>query len=112
MRKQTVVVVVISLVCVIPISTSAQVLRFLVERSNTSIRLVLQELERRGECTSFYNDNQVKLDRRVSISIEDAPIEAALNQVLENSGCSYRIVENQVVAYTIPTTTAQQTAQQ
>lgn len=54
----------------------------------------------------------MKLDKKVSINVEDAPIEVVLNQIFENSGYSYRIVENQIVIYTIPTTTAQQTVQQ
>lgn len=73
---------------------------------------MLQELEKGSEYTFFYNDNQVKLDKKVSINVEDAPIEVVLNQIFENSGYSYRIVENQIVIYTIPTTTAQQTVQQ
>ncbi|MCS2491964.1 hypothetical protein NXY14_23855 [Bacteroides fragilis] len=32
--------------------------------------------------------------------------------MFENSGYSYRIVENQIVIYTTPTTTVQQTVQQ
>lgn len=54
----------------------------------------------------------MKLDKKVSINVEDAPIEVVLNQIFENSKYSYRIVENQIVIYTIPTTTAQQTVQQ
>lgn len=54
----------------------------------------------------------MKLDKKISINIEDASIEVALNQIFENSGYSYRIVENQIVIYTTPTTTVQQTVQQ
>lgn len=111
-KKQIAIAVAISLVCAIPISTFAQVLKFSIKKSNTSIQSVLQELEKGSEYTFFYNDNQVKLNKKVSINVEDAPIEVVLNQIFENSGYSYRIVENQIVIYTIPTTTAQQTVQQ
>ena len=42
---------------------------------------MLQELEKGSEYTFFYNDNQVKLDKKVSINVEDAPIEVVLNQI-------------------------------
>ena len=92
-KKQIAIAVAISLVCAIPISTFAQVLKFSIKKSNTSIQSVLQELEKGSEYTFFYNDNQVKLDKKVSINVEDAPIEVVLNQIFENSGYSYRIVE-------------------
>ena len=111
-KKQIAIAVAISLVCAIPISTFAQVLKFSIKKSNTSIQSVLQELEKESGYTFFYNDNQVKLDKKISINIEDASIEVVLNQIFENSGYSYRIVENQIVIYTTPTTTVQQTVQQ
>ena len=111
-KKQIAIAVAISLVCAIPISTFAQVLKFSIKKSNTSIQSVLQELEKESGYTFFYNDNQVKLDKKISINIEDSSIEVVLNQIFENSGYSYRIVENQIVIYTTPTTTVQQTVQQ
>jgi hypothetical protein len=87
-KKQIAIAVAISLVCAIPISTFAQVLKFSIKKSNTSIQSVLQELEKGSEYTFFYNDNQVKLDKKVSINVEDAPIEVVLNQIFENSGYS------------------------
>ena len=45
-KKQIAIAVAISLVCAIPISTFAQVLKFSIKKSNTSIQSVLQELEK------------------------------------------------------------------
>lgn len=50
-KKQIAIAVAISLVCAIPISTFAQVLKFSIKKSNTSIQSVLQELEKGSEYT-------------------------------------------------------------
>ena len=50
-KKQIAIAVAISLVCAIPISTFAQVLKFSIKKSNTSIQSVLQELEKESGYT-------------------------------------------------------------
>ncbi len=44
--------------------------------------------------------NQVKLNKKVSINVSDAPIETVLNEVFKNSGYTYKIVDNQIVVST------------
>ncbi|MCS3094980.1 secretin and TonB N-terminal domain-containing protein [Bacteroides fragilis] len=68
--------------------------------SNVSIENVLRELEKQSDYTFFYNDNQVKLNKKVSINVSDAPIETVLDEVFQNSGYTYKIVDNQIVVST------------
>ncbi|MCS3094972.1 STN domain-containing protein [Bacteroides fragilis] len=69
-------------------------------KTNVSIENVLRELEKQSDYTFFYNDNQVKLNKKVSINVSDAPIETVLDEVFKNSGYTYKIVDNQIVVST------------
>lgn len=51
--------------------------------------------------TFFYNDNQVKLTKKVSVDVTDAPIENVLDQIFNNSGYTYKIIDNQIVVSAI-----------
>lgn len=97
MKKQLAFVLAVSLVAMMPISTFAQVLKISMTKKNVSIESVLQELEKQSDFTFFYNDNQVKLNKKVSLNVTDASIETILNQVFKNSGYTYKIVDNQIV---------------
>ncbi|WP_455590955.1 TonB-dependent receptor, partial [Bacteroides sp.] len=57
----------------------------------------------------FYNDNQVKLNKKVSVNATDASVEEVLNQALKNSGYTYKIVENQIVISAAPSASVQST---
>lgn len=108
-KRQLALALAISLICVMPMSTFAQVLKVSMKKSNVSIETVLQELEKQSGYTFFYNDNLVKLNKKVSVNAIDAPIEEVLSQVFTNSGYTYRIVDNQIVISSIAATTAQAT---
>ena len=111
MKKQLALALAISLVCAIPVTTFAQVLKVSIKKSNVSIETVLQELEKQSGYTLFYNDNQVKLNKKVSVNVTDASIEEVLNQALKNSGYTYKIVENQIVISTASATNSVQAVQ-
>lgn len=96
MKKQLSFVLAVSLMAMVPISTFAQALKISMKKVNVSIESVLQELEKQSGYTFFYNDNQVKLNKKVSVDVSEAPIESVLNQIFNNSGYTYQIVENQI----------------
>ncbi|MCS2799098.1 hypothetical protein NXX24_21085 [Bacteroides fragilis] len=62
----------ISLVAMVPVSAYAQILKDIHDKTNVSIENVLREFEKQSEYTFFYNDNQVKLNKKVSINVTDA----------------------------------------
>lgn len=113
-RKQLAFVLAVCLICAVPVSTFAQILKISMKKTNVAMQTVIQELEQKSGYTFFYNDNQVKLNKKVTVNATDAPIEEVLNQVFKNSGYTYKIVENQIVVSTIATATqaAQATQQQ
>ena len=100
MKKHLAFALAVSLVAMVPMSAFAQVLKISMTRTNVSIESVLRELEKQSDYTFFYNDNQVKLNKKVSINVSDAPIETVLNEVFKNSGYTYKIVDNQIVVST------------
>ena len=111
LKKQLAYLLAICLVCMIPVRALAQVVKVTMTKNNVSMQTVLQELEQKSGYTLFYNDNQVKLNKKVSVNVKDASVEEALNQVFKNSGYTYKIVENQIVVSTAPTTASVQTTQ-
>lgn len=104
-RKQLAFVLAVCLICAVPVSTFAQILKISMKKTNVAMQTVIQELEQKSGYTFFYNDNQVKLNKKVTVNATDAPIEEVLNQVFKNSGYTYKIVENQIVVSTIATAT-------
>ncbi|MEG1865365.1 MAG: TonB-dependent receptor [Bacteroides sp.] len=106
LKKHLAYLLAVSMVCMIPISAFAQVLKVSLKKNNVSMQVALQEIEKQSGYTLFYNDNQVKLSKKVSIDLKDASVETALQQVFKGSGYSYRIVENQIVVSTIAQTNA------
>ena len=103
MKKQLAYLLAICLVCMIPVRALAQVVKVTMTKTNVSMQAVLQELEQKSGYTLFYNDNRVKLNKKVSVNAKDASVEEVLNQVFKNSGYAYKIVENQIVVSTAPT---------
>lgn len=97
MKKHLAFALAVSLVAMVPVSAFAQVLKISMTKTNVSIENVLRELEKQSDYTFFYNDNQVKLNKKVSINVSDAPIETVLDEVFKNSGYTYKIVDNQIV---------------
>ncbi|MBW9277712.1 TonB-dependent receptor [Bacteroides fragilis] len=101
MKKHLAFALVVSLIAMVPVSAFAQVLKISMTKTNVSIESVLRELEKQSDYTFFYNDNQVRLNKKVSINVSDAPIETVLNEVFKNSGYTYKIVDNQIVVSTV-----------
>lgn len=110
MKKKLAYLLAICLVCMIPVRALAQVVKVSMTKTNVSMQAVLQELEQKSGYTLFYNDNQVKLNKKISVNVKDAPIDEVLNQVFKNSGYAYRLVDNQIVVSIATVTKAQNTA--
>ena len=97
MKRQLALVIAICFVCAIPIETFALVPQITIKRVNVPIQSVINELEHKSGFTFFYNNNQVKLDKKISIDATNQPLEKILDQVFYNTGYTYRIEENQII---------------
>lgn len=77
-KKQLAFVLAICLVCMVPVTTYAQILKISMKRTNVSIQNVIRELEQKSGYTFFYNDNQVKLSKKVSVDVIGCTIEESI----------------------------------
>jgi TonB-linked SusC/RagA family outer membrane protein len=67
---------------------------------NANIRNILAEIEKQSGIGFALNDrsiNNAAVLKHLSISVKGVTVEEALNTLLENTGYSYRIVENHIV---------------
>lgn len=83
--------------CSIPASAFTQASTISVNKENVALHTVMQEVEAKSEYTFFYNDNQLKLDKKVSVNARNASIEQVLEQMFKDSGYTYKIVNKQIL---------------
>lgn len=81
----------------IPVSAFAQAYQVTMKKSNAPLSSVIAELEKDSGYTFFYNDDQINLDKKISIDVTNASLEVVLNQLFGNTEYSFRIVNNQIV---------------
>ena len=84
-------------VCSISASTYAHSLKFSIHKQNSSISEVFKEIEKKSDFTFFFNDNQINVKQKVSVSANNASIEDVLAQVLQNTGYNYQIIDKQIL---------------
>lgn len=84
-------------ISVMPADAFTQVSTISLNKSNVSIHAIMQEVENKSDYTFFYNDNQIELDRKISVKAKNASIEQVLTQMFKGSGYTYKIVNNQII---------------
>ena len=67
-----------------------------ISATNTELKKVLQQIEKRSEYTFFYSDNFIDLNQKVSIQAKEEPIEQILNKLLLNTNVDYKINNSQI----------------
>ena len=96
-KKQITQLFLIGAIGLIPVSAFAQAYQVTMKKSNAPLSSVIAELEKDSGYTFFYNDDQINLNKKISIDVTDASLETVLNQLFRNTDYSYRIVNNQIV---------------
>lgn len=91
-KRQLFCALVACAVCAIPVNAQSGTISL--NKSNVSMHTIMQEVEGQSDYTFFYNDNQIKLDKKVSVKAQNATIEQVLAQMFKNSGYTYKIVNN------------------
>lgn len=94
-KRQLFCALVACAVCAIPVNAQSGTISL--NKSNVSMHTIMQEVEGQSDYTFFYNDNQIKLDKKVSVKAQNATIEQVLAQMFKNSGYIYKIVNNQII---------------
>lgn len=69
-----------------------------IKQSNTSIKKLLQQIEKETEYSFFYSDEFPGLERKISVDIENESIENSLKKIFKNSTIGYKISTNKQIA--------------
>ncbi len=75
----------------------SQQARFDLSMKNVSIQELFEEIEKQSEFSFFYKNDQINLNRTVSIVAENSLIGEVLNDAFEDSDVSYTVVDKVIV---------------
>lgn len=75
----------------------AQNTKFSFQMNNASVKEVLKAIESRSEFIFFYQDQQIDLNRKTTISLEEKDISQVLNQLFSGTENVYTIRDRQII---------------
>ncbi len=78
-------------------SVYSQSTRFSFDLSNTKVTDVLKEIESKSEFRFFYQNEQIDVERKVSISVSDKTVEDILNELFKGYGIEYKIFSDKLI---------------
>ncbi|MCD7930657.1 MAG: SusC/RagA family TonB-linked outer membrane protein [Tannerellaceae bacterium] len=87
-------------ICALFIFTSVNAQVTLNEKNQT-IRSIIEQIEASGHYQFFYNDELVSLDKKVSVSIKDRPIEYVMDQLLAGTDITYKKEKDNLIVLTL-----------
>lgn len=64
---------------------------------NTTVKEVLEEVERQSEFTFFYNDAKLDVTKKISLDVRDKNIKDVLDKVLNKGEVVYEIVDKHII---------------
>src|SRR5690554_6957471 len=64
--------------------------------TNTEIKEVLRQIEKKSDYTFFYSDNFLDLSQKVTVQAQNETIEDILNTLFRNTNIAYRINNTQI----------------
>ncbi len=69
----------------------SQNVKMSLDMENTTVHDVINAIEKKGEFYFTYNLNQINVNRKVSIKVENKTINQILDQLFSKSGIDYKI---------------------
>ena len=78
-------------------STYSQNTRLSLHLENVTLQQVFDEIQKKSEFIIFYKDNQVDVNHRSNVDLEDATVNQILDQALISTDLGYKIVDRQIV---------------
>ena len=80
-------------------SSYSQNTRFSLHSQNITIKRVFEEIQRQSEFIIFYKDNQIDLNRKLNIDVENGTIGLILERVVKGTNLDYLISDRQIVIF-------------
>ena len=78
-------------------STYSQKTKLSIDLKNVAITEVLKSLESQSEFVFIYENEALKLDKKVSITVKEGRIDEILTEILKDTGIHFEILDKQVV---------------
>jgi len=91
--------IVLLLICTFSVSASVQLQaqKLTLTMENATMRQVFNEIEKKTGLTFFYVDEQVDVNRTVSLALNDKPVEEVLDQLFDKTQLKYKVFDNKLV---------------
>lgn len=70
---------------------------FNLNESNTTVKAMLKQIEKTSDYTVFYRNDQIKLNQKISVIAENAPIENVMQQILKDQPLTFELVDQMIV---------------
>lgn len=64
---------------------------------NVTLKDAFKEIEKQSEFTFLYNDASIDVNQIITVSSRELSVKELLDEILENKGINYTIVDNQIV---------------
>ena len=78
-------------------STYSQNTRLSLHLENATLQQVFDEIQKKSEFIIFYKDNQVDVNHRSNVDLEDVTVDQILDQALISTDLGYKIIDRQIV---------------
>lgn len=75
----------------------SQQFAFSIQKDSCTVKEVLNTIEKNSQFIFFYLDDAVNLSRKVSIQVENVPVETILTHLFKGTGTSFHIFDRQIV---------------
>ncbi|MBP7508473.1 MAG: TonB-dependent receptor [Prolixibacteraceae bacterium] len=95
--KLTILIILISSLSIFANKIYSQNTRISLNRSNTSVKEVLREIENNSEFFFIYNNQLVDVERVVDIDVDDQNIYAILDELFNDSGVEYVVKDKHII---------------
>lgn len=95
--KITVLLLLFAIGSVFAKSTYSQNTRLSLHLENATLQQVFDEIQKKSEFIIFYKDNQVDVNHRSNVDLDDVTVEQILNQALISTDLGYKIIDRQIV---------------
>ena len=71
--------------------------RIQLQVDNVSLKDALKEIERQSDFTFLYNDASIDVSQVITLSTDELSVSELLDEILDNRGINYTIIDNQIV---------------
>ena len=65
--------------------------------NNISVKQMFKQIEKNSKYTVFYRLDQVDVDRKINVDVQDAPIESVMKQVLQKQPLTFQVVDDIII---------------